>query len=425
MRIFYNIFIYGYTFLIRLAVPFNRQARQWVTGRKNLFQRMKQAVGKHENIVWFHCASLGEFEQGRPVMEAFKETFPNYKILLTFFSPSGYELRKDYAGADYIFYLPPDKPKNARRFIRTFQPKLAVFIKYEYWYNYIKELSKNKIPLFFVSAIFRKNQYFFRPGTKWFRNQLQKVTWFQVQDKTSSDLLNSIRVFHHQVGGDTRFDRVLKIARQEKHFPVLENFVRGCETLIAGSTWPPDEKLLSGYLQHNPKIKMVIAPHKVHPEHLEEIRRLFAPFHPVFYTDLHGNKEIAPESRVLVIDTMGMLSYLYRFGRVAYVGGGFGVGIHNLPEAAVYGLPVIFGPHHEHFREAIDLLKNGGGFAVTDQKSLNQTVDQLLESSDQYQKAAKAAKTYVENEAGATYLAIEKFKEYIVVQQKEKSVGNL
>ncbi len=384
---------------------------------------MKQAVGKHEDIVWFHCASLGEFEQGRPVMEAFRETFPNYKILLTFFSPSGYELRKNYEGADYVFYLPADKPKNARRFIRIFKPKLAVFIKYEYWYNYIKELSKNKIPLFFVSAIFRKNQYFFRPGAKWFRNQLQKVTWFQVQDKTSSELLNSIRVFHHQVGGDTRFDRVLKIAQQERQFPVIENFVRGSRVIVAGSTWPPDETLLAGYLERNDRIKMIVAPHKVHREHIEELRRLFAPFHPLFYSEVSG--AVLPESRVLVIDTMGLLSYLYRFGRVAYVGGGFGAGIHNLPEAAVYGLPVVFGPNHRHFREARDLLEAGGGFAIHDQKSLNRIFDGLLEDPEKYQKSAQAAKNYVEKEAGATYLAIEKFKEYIVVQQKEKSVGNL
>ena len=423
MRFFYNVFVYGYAFLIRLAAPFHAQAGQWVKGRKGIFLRMKQAVGKHEDIVWFHCASLGEFEQGRPVIESFKNTFPQYKVLLTFFSPSGYELRKNYEGADYIFYLPIDKPANARRFIRIFRPRLAVFIKYEYWYNYIKELSKNKIPLFFVSAVFRPQQYFFRPGAKWFRNQLQKVTWFQVQDKASSDLLNSIKVFHNQVGGDTRFDRVLKVAREEVSLPVIESFARGSDLLIGGSTWPPDETLLADYLRHNREIKMIIAPHKVDTGHIEEIKKKFEAFYPVLYSEA-GN-EIPPECRVLVIDSIGLLSHLYRYGKLAYVGGGFGAGIHNLPEAAVYGIPVLFGPHHRRFREAHDLKACGGGFAISDKESFRQTADLLLGNPGKYEKAAMAAKSYVYDRAGATYLAIEKFKDYIVVQQKEKSAGTL
>ncbi len=384
---------------------------------------MKEQAGKHEDIVWFHCASLGEFEQARPVIEAFRESFPQYKVLLTFFSPSGYELRKNYAGADYIFYLPIDKPKNARRFIRIFRPKLAVFVKYEFWYNYIKELSVNKIPLFFISAIFRPNQYFFRPGAKWFRNQLQKVTWFQVQDKASSDLLNSIKVYHNQVGGDTRFDRVLKVAGEEVTLPVIEKFARNADLFIAGSTWPPDETLLADYLRHNPDIKMVIAPHKTDTRRIEEIKTKFREFHPVLYSEADGG--IPVESRMLVIDSIGLLSYLYRYGKLAYVGGGFGVGIHNLLEAAVYGIPVLFGPNHKHFREALDLIRNGGGFAVSDKESFRRTADLLLQNPDHYKKAAEAAKNYVKGQSGATYFAIEKFKEYIVVQQKEKSLGTL
>ncbi len=423
MRLFYNIFIYGYAFLIRVAAPFNKQARQWLSGRKDLFLRMKESVGKHEDIVWFHCASLGEFEQGRPIIESFKETFPNYKVLLTFFSPSGYELRKDYAVADYIYYLPIDKPKNARRFIRIFQPKLAIFIKYEYWYNYIKELSKNKIPLFFVSAIFRREQYFFRPGAKWFRSQLQKVTWFQVQDKVSSDLLNSIRVFHHQIGGDTRFDRVLKVSQQDMPLPLLEKFAQGHDVIVGGSTWPPDEDILAAYMAHNPGIRMVVAPHHTDRGRIDEIRKKFDPFRPVLYSET--KTEVPAGSRVLVIDSMGLLSYLYRFGKLAYVGGGFGAGIHNLPEAAVYGLPVVFGPNHQRFREARDLIENGGGFAIENRESFKQVADALLHNPEKYQAASRAAKDYVKKQAGATYLAIEKFKDYIVVQQKEKSSGNL
>ncbi len=423
MRVFYSFFIYCYAFLIRMAVPFNRQARQWIDGRRRGFSRMEKAVGENENIVWFHCASLGEFEQGRPVMEAFREKFPDYKILLTFFSPSGYELRKNYPGANYIFYLPIDKPRNAQRFIRIFKPKLAIFIKYEYWYNYIEELSKNKIPLFFISAIFRQNQYFFRYGAKWFRNQLQKVTWFQVQEATSSELLNSIRVFHNEVGGDTRFDRVLSVAHEPVSLPVIENFARGGVLLICGSSWPPDEDILKDYLTHEDGVKIILAPHKTDTEHVVEIQNKFKAFNPVLYSE---TTESVPDNvRVLIVNILGLLSHLYRYGRLAYVGGGFGGGIHNLPEAAVYGLPVIFGPNHQRFREAHDLLENGGGFTISDKKSFRRTVDMLLHDTERYLQASRAAADYVEQQSGATFKVMEKIKEYLVVQQKEKSIGNL
>ena len=424
MRLFYNIFVYGYGFLIRLAVPFYDQARQWYAGRKDLFQKMEKAVGDHhEDIVWFHAASLGEFEQGRPVIEAFRKTFPRYKILLTFFSPSGYELRKNYDGADYIFYFPLDKPKNAQRLIRIFKPRLAVFIKYEYWYNTIHELSKNKIPLFFISAIFRKEQYFFKPGAKWFRQQLQKVTWFMVQDKTSADLLNSIHLYHHQISGDTRFDRVLKIAHEEVKFPVIQQYTKNNKVMICGSTWPPDEDILADYLKHHRHIKMVIAPHKINDDHIREIKEKFNAFHPVLYSE--ADRTMDEQSSVLIIDSLGMLSYLYRFGQVAYVGGGFGSGIHNLLEAAVYGIPVIFGPHYQPFREAHDLLKNGGGYTIRNKSSFSEVADRLFQKEEIRYQSGQAAKQYVENEAGATFQIIEKFKEYLVAQQKEKLSGNL
>lgn len=384
---------------------------------------MEKAVGKNENIVWFHCASLGEFEQGRPVMEAFREAFPDYKILLTFFSPSGYTLRKNYQGADYIFYLPIDKPKNARRFIRIFKPKLVVFIKYEYWYNYINELSKNKIPLFFISTIFRQNQYFFRYGANWFRNQLQKVTWFQVQDETSSELLNSIHIFHNQIGGDTRFDRVLSISQEPVSLSAIENFADGADLFICGSTWPPDEDILKDYLTHEEGVKVILAPHKIDAEHIAEIQNKFKDYSPVLYSET--SESVPDGSRVLIINTLGLLSHLYRYGKLAYVGGGFGVGIHNLPEAAVYGLPVIFGPNYQRFREARDLLENGGGFTISDKKSFRQTADMLLHNTEKYRHASKAAAAYVQKQAGATYKAMEKIREYLVVQHKEKSIGNL
>ncbi len=384
---------------------------------------MEKSVGKNENVVWFHCASLGEFEQGRPVMEAFKEAFPDYKLLLTFFSPSGYEVQKNYKEADYIFYLPIDKPKNVRHFIHIFKPKLVVFVKYEYWYNYIRELSKNKIPLFFISAIFRQNQYFFRFGAKWFRNQLQKVTWFQVQDKISSTLLNRIHIYHNEIGGDTRFDRVLKVAYESFSSPVIEGFAKDTNLFICGSTWPPDEDILKEYLSHEKRVKMVLAPHKIDAGHITEIQNKFNEFHPVLYSEIQ--EKPADNVRVIIINTLGLLSYLYRFGKIAYVGGGFGEGIHNLPEAAVYGLPVIFGPKYQDFREAFGLLENGGGFSINNKKSFRQTADMLLHDTKKYHQASKAAAMYVEQQSGATFKAMEKIKEYLVVQQKEKSIGNI
>ncbi|MBN2615804.1 MAG: 3-deoxy-D-manno-octulosonic acid transferase [Bacteroidales bacterium] len=408
----YNFFVYLFSLIIRLASPFNAQARLFVKGRKDQFKRIKEALGPYDEIAWFHCASLGEFEQGRPVMEAFRKTFPRYKILLTFFSPSGYELKKDNAPADYVFYLPMDKAHNARRFVRIVRPRIAVFIKYEYWFNYMNELYKNKIPLFYISAIFRKKQHFFKTWGWWFRNQLQKVSWFMVQNEASAQLLTNIKIFHHEVSGDTRFDRVLKILESPRELSVLESFKGDSKILMAGSTWPPDEGILKNYFEQKPDLKLVIAAHKTDEAHIREIQQKFADWNPVLFSQ--ADEVSVQNAQVLIVDVMGLLSGLYRYADIAYVGGGFGTGIHNLLEPAVFGIPVLFGPNHQHFQEALDLLEKGGGFTIRNKTQFQEIMDQLLSEPEKYIQAARAAQTYVSSHSGATDKVIWKMKEYIV-----------
>lgn len=410
MKLIYNFFIYVYAALIRLASVFNPQARQFLSGRKRQFWKMKAVVGENDKIVWFHCASVGEFEQGRPVMEAFKKSFPDYKILLTFFSPSGYELRKNYELADFVFYLPMDKTANARRFMKIFHPKMAVFIKYEYWFNYIDEIYKAGIPLFFVSAIFRKQQHFFRFYGSWFRKQLKKITWFFVQNETSDALLSQIGIQNHEISGDTRFDRVLKVLDTPFDLPEIELFKEKDQLLVAGSTWPPDEDLLLDYMNSKPEhFKMLLVPHKIDENHISEILKKFDGFSPVRYSQ--SDKKKLSETKVLIMDKMGLLSGLYRYADLAYVGGGFGVGIHNLLEAAVYGLPVLFGPNYHRFQEAVDLLELGGGFNVKNPKKFAELTNRLRTDAEFYKHASSVAKRYVLEHSGATEKVISKIKE--------------
>ncbi len=412
MKLFYNFFIYVYAALIRLASLFNPQARQFLSGRKGQFRKMKAAVGEKDEIVWFHCASVGEFEQARPVIEAFKKTFPGYKILLTFFSPSGYELRKNYKLADFVFYLPVDKAANARRFMKRFHPRMAVFIKYEYWFNYIDEIYKAGIPLFFVSAIFRKQQHFFRPYGGWFRKQLRKVTWFFVQNETSDQLLSQIGIRNHELSGDTRFDRVLKVLEAPFDLSEIEQFKGSNELLVAGSTWPPDEDILVSYLKNNPgNFKLLLVPHKIDENHISEILRKFERFFPARYSQ--SDEKALSKSKVLVMDKMGLLSGIYRYADLAYVGGGFGVGIHNLLEPAVYGLPILFGPNYRRFQEANDLLALGGGFSIKNDEEFQDLTDRLRNNPDFYKQAVRESKAYVRENSGATGKVIIKIKEYL------------
>ncbi|NOX87357.1 MAG: 3-deoxy-D-manno-octulosonic acid transferase [Chlorobi bacterium] len=413
MRYLYNLFVFIYYLTIRFYALFNVKARKWVKGRGHYFSRLKEIIPEKEKLLWIHCASLGEFEQGRPVMEALRVHYPDHKILLTFFSPSGYDIRKNYQGADYVFYLPIDTRRNAKKFVRITNPRMAFFIKYEFWYNYINELSKNKIPLIFISTAFRRSQYFFYPWGKWARKQLQKVTWFFVQNQDSLDLLNRIRVYHADVGGDTRFDRVVRLAGEYRDIPKISHFKNNLPLIVAGSTWPADEDVLLELLKNSKDdFKLLIAPHEIHKEHINELTRKFSGFQPLLFSQADTSSLL--NSRVLIIDNIGLLSHLYRYGTLAYIGGGFGAGIHNILEAATYNKPVIFGPNYHKFIEAKELLESNGAFVIHGADELSETVKDLLNNKEKYDHASQTAGKYVKSNTGATRLVIDKVAEFLV-----------
>jgi len=416
MQFIYNLFIFIYKNSIRISAFFgNEKARKWISGRKDLFNRLSSSIGKDDKIIWFHCASLGEFEQGRPLIETIRKQYTDYKILITFFSPSGYEIRKNYEQADYVFYLPIDTTKNARRFVEIVRPRAVFFIKYEFWFNYINELYKRKIPFFMVSTIFRPSQHFFRFWGFWFRKQLRKITFLFVQDENSLELLENIKIYHADIIGDTRFDRVVALAEEEKKFPLIKHFVKDKPILVAGSTWPADEdKLLKMIDQLDIDFKLIIAPHQVDNEHIEQIKKKFSKYEPILYSN--ADEKNINACRVLIIDGIGYLSYLYRYASITYIGGGFGTGIHNLLEAATYGKPVIFGPNHSKFKEAIELKKNGGGFTISHSEELISLCKLLFTDNKKYEKSAQSAKNYVCDHAGATGKVIDKMKEFLTVK---------
>jgi 3-deoxy-D-manno-octulosonic-acid transferase len=399
MIVIYNLGIWVYVGLIKLVAFANPKAKQWVKGRRNIFQNIQNTVHTEAPIAWFHVSSLGEFEQGRPVMEAFKAKYPAYKILLTFFSPSGYEIRKNYADADYIFYLPADTPRNARRFIQIVNPTVAFFVKYEFWFHYLNQLNKKGVPTYIFSAIFRSDQLFFKWYGKWYRNMLRFFSIIYVQDEASKTLLQQIGIPHVVVGGDTRFDRVTELAQKSKSFPLIEQFSAGQKVVVAGSTWENDEELIARYLVHQPTVKWIVAPHEIHSSHLQKIKNLFQQ-KALFFSE--ANEQNIQHCQVLVIDSIGMLSSIYKYGGVAYIGGGFGKGIHNTLEAATYGIPVVFGPNYQRFKEAVDLIHQGAGFSIHDEQSFNQTVDSLWMDDLLREKAGRASRLYVDSMQGGT-----------------------
>ncbi|MFA5419281.1 MAG: glycosyltransferase N-terminal domain-containing protein [Bacteroidales bacterium] len=412
MACLYQFFIYFYSAVAKIAALFNPKARLWVDGRKQLVTRIKHEVVTESPLVWFHCASLGEFEQGRPVIEALKKQFPNIKILLTFFSPSGFEVRKNYNHADWVYYLPVDTKKNARELVVHLKPALVIFVKYEFWFNYMDVLYQNKIPTLFLSVIFRPSQHFFKVWGGWFRRQLHKVTFFFVQDELSAELLKRAGINNFEVAGDTRFDRVVELSKQPHQFSEIESFKQNSRLIVGGSTWPVDENLLLEVLKNtSSEIKLLLAPHLVDDNHIAAIVNKFSAFHPVLYTNLKSG--IPEQSRVLILNTIGLLSQLYPYTELAYIGGGFGVGIHNLPEAATYGIPVVFGPNHQRFKEANDLKNLGGGFSVNNQKEGVETVLRLLSDEDERKSAGKAAREYIHNHAGATLKIVKMAAEYL------------
>lgn len=401
MLFLYNIGIRFYRFLILLASLRNKKAAAWIEGRKKLLQQIEAQIKPSNQRVWFHFASLGEFEQGRPVLEELKSKYQGISILVTFFSPSGYEIRKDYKGADHVFYLPLDTRDNAKDFIRLVRPTLAIFTKYEYWYHYFTQLHANKIPLFIVSGIFRKDQPFF----KWYgglhRKMLKMVTHFFVQNELSKTLLATVGQTNVSVTGDTRFDRVVKNMIQVPRIAMVEEFVAGKEVFIAGSTWPEDEVLIASLSNDYPNWKFIIAPHEVDLNHVHEIEKLFP--NSVKLSEINKSNN---NHQVMIIDNIGTLSSLYQYGNIAYIGGGFGVGIHNTQEASAFSLPVIFGPKYEKFQEALDLVEKGASFSIKDSESLNHKMA-YLQDQELRIKLGKIAKEYITDKAGATKLILD------------------
>jgi 3-deoxy-D-manno-octulosonic-acid transferase len=362
---------------------------------------LREQIDRDAEYIWFHAASLGEFEQGRPVMELLRKRHPQYKILLTFFSPSGYEVRKNYDGADVICYLPFDTPFKVKKFLTLANPVMAIFIKYEFWMNYLCELKRRNIPAYLISAIFRREQLFFKPYGKWYLKALFCFDRLFVQDKASAQLLAEHGITHVSVCGDTRFDRVLAVQRQARLLPAIKEFAGhdGQPVLVAGSTWPQDEDMLLAYFNVHPEVKLIIAPHEIHRERLMDIEsKLERPSVRLSET----NDQTIPDKDCLIIDSFGMLSSIYRYGRIAYIGGGFGKGIHNTLEAAVYGIPLIFGPKYQKFREANGLIAVGAAFSVTDKAGLTARMDDLVTHPELCLQTGRLAGDYVQQNSGVT-----------------------
>ncbi len=449
MRQIYSLVISLYGLSLKLFSLFNQKARDWFYGRSSLFTKLDEVFRAHyagENpspVIWIHCASLGEYEQGRPVIKEIKKRFPGFLVLLTFFSPSGFNNRASNSDADFVFYLPIDTRKNARRFIRVVSPSLAVFVKYEFWYNYLNELFVNNIPTYTISAIFRPDQHFFKWYGGWFRTHLRHLERIFVQDEESAELLNMIDVNNVTVCGDTRFDRVIGILEQQTPIPALDDFVNGSKVIVAGSTWPADEDILKGLLRSTSlNLKFIIAPHEVNPHHLAELGAKFKGScilysqlaEPVNWNantddsltgkqDMNSNNHTDPKMavssvkisdyQVVIIDSIGMLSQLYRYADIAYIGGGFGVGIHNTLEAAVYGKPILFGPNYHKFREARELIALNAAISVKTTEELITEVTTLFTTPQKLEKHSLTAAQYVKDRTGATELIMTEIEEYI------------
>lgn len=402
----YSILIHFYAFIVALISPFHKKARIMRLGQWKTNSILREKIDRNAKYIWFHASSLGEFEQGRPMMEKIKAAHPEYKILLTFFSPSGYEVRKNYEGADVICYLPFDTPYRVKKFLNLAHPAMAVFIKYEFWGNYLHELKRRDIPVYIISAIFRPDQLFFQWFGQPYRKMLYCFTHLFVQDQRSADLLNEYNIKNVTVTGDTRFDRVLDVRCQARDFSQIERFVTSEEgnrqqTLIAGSSWPQDEEILIPYFNMHPELKLIVAPHEIHREHLMYIESLLK--RPsVRLSEVIQDENLLNGKDCLIVDSFGLLSSIYRYGTVAYIGGGFGAGIHNTLEAAVYGIPVLFGPRFQKFKEARDLIAVGGGFSLSDKQAFNAKMDELLTYPELLQAAGESAGQFVNGNVGAT-----------------------
>ncbi len=398
----YDFCIALYSGLLSVIALWNKKAKQWVAGRKNIFERMSAAIAPSDRVVWIHVASLGEFEQGRPIIEEIRRQHPEYKILITFFSPSGYEIRKNYDGADYIFYLPADTLSNVKRFLDIAHPEIAVFVKYEFWLNYLTQLKKRGVRSYLVSAIFRRDSVFFRNYGSMWREALDAFDQMFVQNDESRELLHSIGFDNVIVAGDTRFDRVAAIAKAAKPVEIVAKFKGESQLFVAGSTWGPDEDILMPLVNDNPQIKFVIAPHEMDEARIGKILAT-TKCGAVRYTQCNEQTDFS-KAQVLVLDTIGILSSVYGYASWSYIGGGFGVGIHNTLEAATFGLPIAFGPNYEKFKEARDMVALGAATSVKSANELRDWFAPLRDDAEHLARTSAIAKSYTVKNQGATAL---------------------
>lgn len=407
MEYLYNQGIRIFGFAIKVLAAFYGKARKWVRGRHRIFEKLSEGLHERNNqkLIWFHCASLGEFEQGRPLIEQYKKHKQVF-VLITFFSPSGYEIRKNYEGADYVTYLPLDTPAYAAKFVDMVNPDAVFFVKYEFWYNFLKQLHLRKVPVYLVSGIFRSDQVFFKPWGGFFRKILKYFDKLFVQDSDSYNLVKPLNAETY-MAGDTRFDRVWTVASNTGDIPVLANFTKGYMTLIIGSSWPADLSVLHAFLLHLPdQVKVVLAPHETEPAYINPILNNYKHLQPQLFTQI-TDERVPDDSRLLIIDQVGFLSYLYRYGDIAYVGGAFGKGLHNILEPAVFGLPLIFGPRYQKFNEARTLVAQGGAYSIQDEATFMQVFTQLMNDPDFRHKTGRICRYYIEQNRGAVQFIID------------------
>jgi 3-deoxy-D-manno-octulosonic-acid transferase len=399
MKLFYQISVSLYSFAAFISSFFNPKAKQWIEGRKEVFKTLKKSIDTTQDIFWFHCASLGEFEQGKPIIEKLKAKNSNAKILITFFSPSGYELRKDYQNADYVVYLPVDTPKNAKQFLDIVNPKMAFFIKYEFWYNYLNELHHRKIPTYLISGVFRENQLFFKWYGSTHKKMLQFFTHFFVQNETSKKLLENLNFNNVTISGDTRLDRVYENSLNPEPVPLIKKFIGNKKVIIIGSSWQKEEKIIAEYIHSTKKdFKYIIAPHNINDNHIKEIEKLLT-VNYIKYSD--ATYENVSSSNILIIDNIGILANTYQFTDIAFVGGGFTGALHNVLEAASFGNVILFGPKHSKFHEAEELITANAAYEINDSDDLIAILNRLM-IDDNLMNVQAAAANYVKNGTGAT-----------------------
>lgn len=411
MAVFYNLVVIAVSVFLKLISPFNKKIMLFVDGRKATFSVLADKIKPSDKVIWFHCASLGEFEQGRPVIEKVRKTYPHYKVVLSFFSPSGYEIRKNYDQADVVVYLPLDIKSNVETFLKLVHPEIAIIVKYEFWPNLLDGLKESKIPTLLISGIFRENQFFFKGIGSWMRNKLKTYTHFFVQDSTSKELLNSYNFTNVTVSGDTRFDRVAEIVTQNNQLQFLDIFKDNKQTLVAGSTWPDDEKLLVDFInnQANEDEKFIIAPHNINSESIQKLITDLK-VKTSLYSDYHIDD--LKSSQVFVVDTVGILTKIYSYADIAYVGGGFTNGIHNILEPATFGIPIVIGPKFQKFKEAKDLVNSKACLSVENKEEFEKALC-LLRDNELQKEMGQKSKEYVKSNVGATVI-ITRFLENVI-----------